>query len=504
MMAASIQTPGIRLGELLTELADPGRFASVMVSGIALDSRRVVEGGLFLALSGHSRHGLEYVESAVARGAAAILTESADDEPASLYQGVPLIKVRQLTSRAGRIAGRFYGEPSRQMHVIGVTGTNGKTSVSHFIASSLQDSAPCGVMGTLGAGVFGALHSTGHTTPDPVTLQALLNSVYSAGVNRLVMEVSSHALVQERVAGVAFDTAVFTNLTHEHLDYHGNMEAYAAAKRQLFEQPGLKTAVINADDPVGSDWLARLDVDLNVIDYGLAERHGRSPRLLGTDVRLGPRGLSLVIRSPWGSGTLATGLLGRFNAHNLLAALGALLAAGLEFDDALERLSRVQTVPGRMESFGGGGHRPLVVVDYAHTPDALEHVLRAAGEHCRGNLWCVFGCGGDRDRDKRPLMGRIAERYADFVVMTDDNPRNEDPYLIIEQIRQGMADPDAVQVIRDRGEAMACALQAAVPGDVVVIAGKGHESEQVMGGRSLPFSDRETAARLLGEEVPSD
>ncbi len=503
MMVAQNRAGGVSLGELLRDLADPGRFASVEVAGIALDSRQVVEGGLFLALAGHSQHGFEFVEGAIARGAAAILTESVDAAPASLYSGVPLIKLRNLAERAGVIAGRFYGEPSRQMHLIGVTGTNGKTSVSHFIASALQRSAPCGLVGTLGAGVFGALHSTGHTTPDPVTLQALLAEMQRAGAKSAVMEVSSHALVQERVAGVAFDTGVFTNLTHEHLDYHGDMEAYAAAKRGLFERPGLESAVINSDDPVGSDWLSGLPDALKIIDYGLVERHGRSPRLLGTNLRLKSSGLNLEVRSPWGNGELATGLLGRFNAHNLLAALGALLAAGLEFDDALQRLARVQTVPGRMERFGGGECQPLVVVDYAHTPDALEHVLRAAGEHCRRNLWCVFGCGGNRDQGKRPLMGRIAERHADAVILTDDNPRNEDPYAIIEQIQQGMADPDAAQVIRARGEAIAHALGAATPGDVVVIAGKGHETEQVIGGRSLPFSDRETAAQLLGVEVPN-
>ncbi len=500
MMAAQVTGYALPLGALLGDWLDVGRHAELPITAVTLDSRRVADGTLFIARAGSRAHGLSYLDEAVARGAAAVLAEA---EPAGVEmvrchgRAVPLIRVARA-DLAGRVAARFYGEPSAAMHVIGVTGTNGKTSVSHFIAQSLAATGPCGLIGTLGSGLVGQLSETGHTTPDPVTLQAELARQRDAGARWTVMEVSSHALDQQRVAGVAFDTAVFTNLTHEHLDYHGDMDSYAAAKRRLFGQSGLRHAVINADDPIGSDWLADLADRLDCLDYGIDDGHGRPARLRGRQLHLDAEGINLEIDFPLHRAGLRTGLLGRFNAYNLLAAAGALLAAGMAFDEVIARLGRVQTVPGRMERFGGRARRPLVVVDYAHTPDALEHVLQALGEHCRGRLWCVFGCGGDRDAGKRPLMGRIAEHHADSVVITDDNPRSEDPYTIIEAIQRGMADPDASLVIRDRAQAIAHAIDSAGAGDVVLVAGKGHETEQLVGDQRLPFSDRQTVAHLIG------
>jgi UDP-N-acetylmuramoyl-L-alanyl-D-glutamate--2,6-diaminopimelate ligase len=325
--------------------------------------------------------------------------------------------------------------------------------------------------------------------------------MYAAGARQLAMEVSSHGLDQGRVAGVVFDVAVFTNLTHEHLDYHGDMDSYADAKRRLFDLPGIRIAVINADDAVGRSWLDELTGRMELLSYGLEEGEGISaglqPTLYGHALKLHGHGLSMTVTSPWGEARLDTGLIGRFNASNLLAALGALIAAGLSFDEAINGLKQVSTVPGRMERFGGEGGDPLVVVDYAHTPDALEQVLKAAGDHCEGHLWCVFGCGGNRDSAKRPIMGRVAEMYSDCIIITDDNPRDEDPYSIIEAILSGMTDADRPYVIRDREAAIARAIALCHSGDVVVVAGKGHETEQEIAGKKYPFSDREVVARIV-------
>lgn len=503
MMAARLLEPSVTLGALLDGIVEAGRFADCPIQSLTLDSREVGPGALFIARAGNRGHGLDYLEQALAQGAEAVLADGAASDEILEHAGrrVPLFRRPGASRQAGVIAARFYGDPSAQMHLVGVTGTNGKTSVSHFVAQALAADGPCGVIGTLGSGLVGDLNDTGHTTPDPITVQAELARLHTAGARWTVMEVSSHALHQARVAGVRFDTAVFTNLTHDHLDYHGDMAAYAAAKRALFNQPGLRRAVVNADDPVGSDWLAGLAPTLEVCDYGLGAGHGRPPHLQGRGLQLSAAGLELEVKTSLQRGLLHSPLLGRFNAYNLLAALGALLGTGMAFDEALVRLAQVDTVPGRMQRFGGGNGRPLVVVDFAHTPDALEHVLTALAEHCHGDLWCVFGCGGDRDPAKRPLMGRIAEHHADHVVITDDNPRTEDPYAIIEAIQAGMANADAAYVERDRATAIARALDTAAPDDVVLVAGKGHEAYQQVGQRRLPYSDLETVARLLKQEV---
>ncbi|HEY9148198.1 MAG TPA: UDP-N-acetylmuramoyl-L-alanyl-D-glutamate--2,6-diaminopimelate ligase, partial [Gammaproteobacteria bacterium] len=415
---------------------------------------------------------------------------------------VPLFTVERLHWIAGEVASRFYGEPSGQMKVVGITGTNGKTSISQFIAQAASCDGVCGVIGTLGSGLYGQMDTTGHTTPDAVTLQQQLAKMRDAGAGLVAMEVSSHALDQGRVNGVQFDVAVFTNLSHEHLDYHGDIVSYASAKRRLLQMPGLRLAVLNADDPIGREWLADMPAAVEAVSYGLSGGEGErlGPDLFAADLTLDASGLAMKVRAGEQSATLKTGLLGRFNASNLLAALGALLGLGYDFRDALQRLSRVTTVAGRMESFGGG-KKPLVVVDYAHTPAALEHVLQALREHTTRQLWCIFGCGGERDREKRSMMGRIAEQLADNVVITDDNPRREDPFSIIEEILRGIENPDAVYISRNRAQAIAHAISLAREGDVILVAGKGHETVQQIGEQCLPYSDRHEVARLLGEEV---
>ncbi len=501
-MAALDHPVGMSLQTLLQGLAMEAVPADCRVTGLALDSRKVQEGDLFLALAGAQSHGADHIADALARGAGAVAVDAVDAYPARAEfaaDAVPLVQIAELRANVGVIADRFFGHPSRDMWIAGITGTNGKTSVSQFIAQALSIDAPCGTIGTLGSGIYGALHHTGHTTPDAVTLHAELAIQRQAGAKAVAMEVSSHALDQYRVAGVEFDVAVFTNLSHEHLDYHGDMTSYALAKRRLFHRPGLEYAVLNLDDPVGAEWFTELRSHVECIGYGFGKlaHEGPGQVLRGSALELTAGGMGFIVSGPWGSGHIGCSLLGRFNASNLLAALGALLARGVVFDTALERLSQVRTVAGRMERFGTS-EQPTVVVDYAHTPDALEQALRALRAHCRGMLWCVFGCGGDRDRGKRPLMGQLAEALSDRVMLTDDNPRSESPWDIIGDIQRGMNDPESAYVMRERAAAIQHAIEMAEVGDVVLIAGKGHETEQIVGAEVRPFSDRAEVARCLG------
>lgn len=491
----------IDLRSLLQDLAEVPAEANRPITGITVDSRRVRPGDLFLARSGTKSHGASFVDAAIERGAAAIALESSEKPVLTGTTGslvVPQIPVPSLGSRIGEIASRFFGRPSEQLSVFGITGTNGKTSVSQFIAQALSREAKVGVIGTLGSGLLGQLETTGHTTPDAVRVQAELARFVALGAGYAVMEVSSHALDQGRVNAVRFSVAVFTNLTHEHLDYHGDMSSYAEAKRRLFEWPGLKAAVLNTDDAVGREWASSLPESVPVISYGMTSIGNLPPTVFGYELTLTLEGLGISVITPWGEGRLQTPLLGRFNAANLLAALGALLAIGMPFDTALSGLSAVRTVPGRMERFGGKG-LPLVVVDYAHTPDALEQVLITLREHCQGTgkLLCVFGCGGDRDKAKRPEMGKVAQQLADAVVITNDNPRHEDPTVIVEDIKRGMSHSNNAYVIPDRAEAIGRAIAMAGEGDIVLVAGKGHETEQQIGDVKIPFSDREEVLREL-------
>ncbi|MCW8917809.1 MAG: UDP-N-acetylmuramoyl-L-alanyl-D-glutamate--2,6-diaminopimelate ligase [Gammaproteobacteria bacterium] len=492
---------GVALRELFAGLTDTTALPPLAIHGMSLDSRTVHPGELFLACAGTVRHGARFIEQAIANSAAAVALEPAvESEGLDIAQySVPVFLVEQLHRRVSELAGRLYGHPSWALRVVGVTGTNGKTSVSQFIAQAIAQTTPCGLVGTLGSGLVGALHDTGHTTPDAVVMQTELAKMRDSGARYVAMEVSSHALDQGRVEAIAFDTAIFTNLSHDHLDYHGDMLSYAGAKRRLLELPGLKQALINSDDEVGREWLANPPAGVQMVSYGLALLgDGQRPALYADELQLSASGMRLRVYSRWGDGEIESPLLGRFNAANLLAALGALLLLGFDFAEALQRLARLVTVPGRMERFGSAD-QPMVVVDFAHTPDALEQVLKALRGHTRGRLWCIFGCGGERDREKRAKMGRIAEQYADRVIVTDDNPRREDAFSIIEDITSAMQNPDAVYINRNRAAAIERTLSLASPRDVILVAGKGHECEQVVGQQRIPYSDRETVARLLGE-----
>ena len=492
-----------RLADLMAGTANVPAGGDTIITGLALDSRKLVPGDLFLAVAGAGCHGLNYLPQALERGAAAVAWEPADGISGPPPSGrIPCIAVADLRQRAGMIADRFFGHPSRHMNVIGVTGTDGKTSVSQFIAQILdEDEARCGVIGTLGSGLYGETPVAGiHTTPDPLTLHATLAAMRERGARRVVMEVSSHALDQGRVSGIAFDVAVFTNLSRDHLDYHGSERAYADAKRRLFGMPGLAHAVLNLDDRFGREIADSLSSGIRVIGYGLGPAEDyRMPALVASAITGRPEGTHFRVGTPWGDGEVETRLLGRFNVLNALAALGAALALDADLYDALDRLAHLRPVAGRMERFGGGT-QPTLVVDFAHTPNALEHVLHALRAHCTGRLWCVFGAGGNRDRGKRPLMAQAVAQHADAIVVTSDNPRREDPMAIIEDIVAGFdGRRREVRIEPDRAAAIRLAWDSAQPGDIILIAGKGHETVQIVGDEERPWSDREFARCLVEE-----
>jgi UDP-N-acetylmuramoyl-L-alanyl-D-glutamate--2,6-diaminopimelate ligase len=503
MMAAQSRMTGVSLAWLLQDLASGVIDTQIHIQGLAVDSRYVRPGDLFLAHQGLQTHGLEYVEQAVARGAAAIAWEPvADTRLAAIADGltIPRIPVAGLGQKLGLVAARFYAHPTKDMNVIGVTGTDGKTSVTHFIAQALSGSRqPCGLLGTLGYGVYGQLQSPSHTTPDALRLQIELAALRDQGVRHVAMEVSSHALHQHRIAGVEFDVAVLTHLSRDHLDYHGSVEAYAEAKRRLFALPDLACAVLNVKDDFGRGLAADLKDRVRVIAYATGQRGvARECRdwIELQSVRPLETGLALQVDSSWGAAAFEVPLLGAFNAENLMAALGALLASGLSLETAARHLSEVKTVPGRMELFRRPG-MPRVVVDYAHTPNALETALQALRPHCSGELVCVFGAGGDRDQGKRSLMGAAAERVADRVILNRDNPRNENPEDIIDQIASGFQQPQRALRIIDRAAAIEEAVSASAVDDLVLVAGKGHEDYQQIGGDKLAFSDRSWVQGLL-------
>ncbi len=476
----------------------PQAETSVLVRELTLDSRKVLPGDLFLAIPGAVHDAREHIADAIARGAAAVVYE-AEGAPQMTDSAAALISLKGLSAQLSAIAGRFYGEPSRAMRLVGVTGTNGKTSVTQLIAQALDRlGAPCGIVGTLGCGFHGALQAGRHTTPDALAVQATLADLKQAGARAIAMEVSSHGLDQDRVAALNFEVAVFTNLTRDHLDYHGSMENYAEVKSQLFAWPQLKCRVINLDDAFGRE-LATRQLPSRLIGYSL---ENPAADLYCLDARFSDQGVEARIITPQGDGWLRSSLLGRFNLSNLLATIGALIAMGYPQDEILSAIPHLQGPAGRMQRLGGEA-QPLVVVDYAHTPDALEKVLAALRPQVSGELLCLFGCGGDRDRGKRPLMAEVAERLADRVLVTDDNPRSEDPAQIFSDIQHGFARPQQVTFQHGRDQAIAALIAGAKAGDVVVLAGKGHEDYQEINGQRLPFSDLQQAAKALAAwEVP--
>lgn len=469
----------------------PQANCAVLVRALTQDSRKVRPGDLFLAVPGLHQDGRSHIADAITRGAVAVAYEAIG------AQNIPtvgtLLPIEHLNEQLSAIAGRFHGEPSRSLDLIGITGTNGKTSISQLLAQALDRlGRRCGIIGTLGNGFHGELVHSRYTTPDAIGVQESLAALKRSGARAVAMEVSSHGLAQGRVAALWFDVAIFTNLSRDHLDFHGSMQAYGDTKARLFEMPGLRCRVINLDDAFGRMLAARPGTS-QLITYSLDRPEAG---LRCADLMLDDQGIRARLLTPQGQGWLHSSLLGRFNLSNLLAVIGALLGMGYPLDEILTVMPDLQAPPGRMQRFGGAG-RPLVVVDYAHTPDALEQVLQALRPHVRGRLRCLFGCGGDRDPGKRPLMAAIAERLADAVVVTDDNPRSEDADAIRTAIGAGFSHPETVEFVPGRAMAIARLIAASQPDDVVLLAGKGHEDYQEIGGERLPFSDIEQACKAL-------
>ena len=504
MNAAPLQPPKVHLSELIQDVVSLTVARDPLLCGITLDSRRTGKGDLFMACKGADHDGRDYIDNAIAGGASAILVEQDEDWKEQVMQGnVPLIPVPRLPEIMGRVAARFYGEPAQAMRMVGITGTNGKTTTCHLTARLFSLLGyRCGVIGTLGYGALdGPLtHDSGvpSTTPDAVSLQRQLAGLNGDNCDTVVMEVSSHGLDQYRVNIDEFSVAVFTNLTRDHLDYHGSMERYADAKRRLFTGRTLSVAVLNEDDPWSRDTRKLLSGNVNCLSWSLGNVEAD---VCCRNMEFSAGGMMLEIATPWGVHAVRTTLLGSFNASNLMAALTTVLGcesgkATFNAANIINAIAELRPVTGRMQRIEGNW--PVeVVIDYAHTPDGLEKALTATREHCKGRLWVVFGCGGNRDRGKRPQMAAVAEANADMVVLTNDNPRDEEPLQIIRDMQAGLDNVELAIVEPDRSKAISYALSHAGHGDAVLVAGKGHESWQEIAGQKIPFNDAEVAAQLL-------
>lgn len=487
-----------RLADLLADLVPAGDIPAVMVGGLGMDSRRVVPGDAFVAVEGTRTHGMEFAAAALAAGASVVLHDGRAEPPAGI--AARTVEVPGLQGRLAELAKRFYDDPVAALDLSAVTGTNGKTSVAWLLAQALDGA----MIGTLGSGRPGALREATHTTPDLPSLYRELARIRDEGIRKVVLEASSHALAQHRLDGLQFTTAVFTNLGRDHLDYHDSVEAYGRAKARLFHEFPVRRRLINIDDPFGRQLVDELVDEMaeargdrrGLLRFGLDP--ARLPDAFGTIRRADLDGLQIDVTTPEGRVCCCSGLIGRVNAFNLVVVATELMARGADPDDAAEIVAALMPVPGRMNRIDGpDGQR--VVIDYAHTPDALENALASLREMTPARLICVFGCGGQRDAGKRPLMGRIAEALADRVVITDDNPRRENRMRIVREIEAGMARPDRARVIPDRREAIACAVASAEPGDCVLVAGKGHEQTQDLGDRVIEFSDFDAVRDALTE-----
>jgi len=477
----------------------------VSITRLVTDSRAVQRGDTFVAYPGEKTDGRQFISQAVERGANAVIWES-QHFVWNVAWDVPNLGVADLRHKAGWLADKVYGAPSGKVWTIGITGTNGKTSSCHWIAHGMNDAGKkCALIGTLGNGFADALQASANTTPDAIRVHTLFAYYLRDGAQSVAMEVSSHALAQGRVNGVRFDVAMLTNLSRDHLDYHGDMESYAASKRKLFDWDRLKYAVLNLDDEFGAELAEQLrNESVEVIAYGMSDAALQLAGQLGIRmvyghmVEMSGHGLRLEVNTSWGGAQLDSALIGRFNAANLLGALAVLLVSDIGLNDAVRSLSKVQAVAGRMQRLGAA-QQPTVIVDYAHTPDALEKVLLALREICPASsnkLICVFGCGGDRDRGKRAMMGRVAERFSDHCIVTSDNPRSEDPRHIIAEVVSGMS-ANNHEIIVDRAAAIERAIAMARQSDTVLVAGKGHEDYQEIDGVKHPFSDVTVAQRAL-------
>ncbi|AYM97670.1 UDP-N-acetylmuramoylalanyl-D-glutamate--2,6-diaminopimelate ligase [Acidovorax sp. 62] len=505
--------------QVLNQPADAVAWLRARVTGtLQTDSRSVAPGDGFIAWPGAATDGRAHVADALARGATACLVEAEGVQNFAFAAGAPLVALNGLKAATGEIASQWFHNPSQALDVLAVTGTNGKTSTAWWLAEALnllsKNELPalsgCAVVGTLGVGVPPALQSTGMTTPDPVRLHRAFRQFADQGLGACAIEASSIGLAEHRLAGTQIRVGVFTNFTQDHLDYHGSMADYWLAKRALFAWPGLRTAVINIDDPAGAALRAELAQRSDGVEGGVADgaaldlwtvSANGAARIAARNIAAAEVGLQWLVVEGAEQHLLPSRVVGHYNVLNLLGVVAALRSLGVPLQQAVHACSQLQPVPGRMEQLALPA-QPLVAVDYAHTPDALEKALQALrplAQQRGGQLWCVFGCGGDRDATKRPLMGAVAQQQADWVVATSDNPRSEDPAHILHQILQGTIAGDTVRVEPDRAAAIALALAEADPADVVLIAGKGHEDYQEVAGVRRPFSDMAQARAALQE-----
>lgn len=481
------------------------------VTGLVQDNRKARSGNLFFAHQGYNTHGLLYAQDAVAKGVTVVLwdgdLENRNEILDSISNKVLCIHCDDLKNKVGPIASRYYEQPSLSMNTIGVTGTDGKTSIAHFLAQCLDAyDVHCGVLGTLGNGFINDLHPTGLTTVDALMVQKTLAEIQQAGARHVVMEVSSHGLDQGRVNGVAFTTAVLSNMGADHLDYHGTLDNYAAAKKRLFYIPGLGAAVINLDDEFGRELAKEVRDHVCVWGYSLEKDVSAYNDLAdyfvnALEIKPFEHGYHLSVVTPKGEACFDIPLLGRFNVSNALAVLATLLVSQFTLEHATSSLTAIRSVDGRVEIIAEP-EKPVVVVDYAHTEQGLSAVCQSMREHFSGEMWCVFGCGGDRDRSKRPLMAKVAEKYADRIIVTTDNPRHEDPQAIIDEVMAGFSSLENVESILDRRQAIDIAISNAQPCDVVLLAGKGHETSQIVGDVHIAFDDRRVAREFLALREP--
>ncbi len=493
-----VKRESVSLGDLIVSLGFRVCEDSVAVTGLCLDSREVKAGDVFVALQGEHSDGRDYINQALAAGAVAVFAEGEVN-----HEEYPVYYIAKLKTKLGVLASLFNGAPSSGMGVVGITGTNGKTTCAQLIKQGFEIlGEKSATIGTMGYGVkLDNLVDTGLTTPDAISCQTILKQFREKGVAQVSMEVSSHAIDQGRCEGIQFSGGVFTNLSQDHLDYHRTMEDYAQTKAKLFESENRKFAVVNIDDRYGRDlMLSRIPPSVLIVVYGM-ERKSLSgldagvKYIFGDNIHYSREGIKLDIESSWGRERAECSLLGNFNAYNVLATMAVLCASGYAISDVAQTIKKFKPVAGRMELLSRCGADVSVCIDYAHTPDALEKAIVAAKEHTAGKVVTVFGCGGDRDKTKRPIMGSVAEKYSGRVVVTSDNPRNEDPAMIIEDVLKGIDRP--VEVKSDRAEAIEFAIESAERGDLVLVAGKGHESYQIVGNKKYPFSDVDVALRCL-------
>ncbi len=498
MIAASTSSGIPTLASIFAGLGAELPVPGLAVRGLAIDSRQITGGECFFALRGARENGLSFVAQAIQNGAVAVGIDSAEQSP---VVPVPVIRVPRLREKLGMVAAKFYGEPSAKLRVIAVTGTNGKTTVAHLCAQALTTLGQhCGYLGTLGTGDLNSLQPSGLTTPDPIRLQADFATLLADGKVAVALEASSHALAQFRLAGTQITTAVFTGLSHDHLDYHASPQAYFEAKRSLFAQPGLRHAVLSADDSRASEIADVLPSEISLTTFSLQNKthpRAREMRLVLSHAEYTPQHSLLEIDTPQGRASIRSRLVGDINAQNLLAALGVLLSFEVPLAAAATALAQAMPVCGRLERHGGSAGMPLIFIDYAHSPDSLERVLRILRGFKPARLICIFGCGGERDRAKRPLMGQVAAEYADLTIVTTDNPRNEQPASIAREIMAGVNDTSCCTAIADRAQAIETALADAAPGDIVLIAGKGHETTQEIAGQRFAQSDQAIVQKWL-------